>query len=160
MTEPEKFSLDEAHKVFAKKTNGRVWQLLGQESRTSAEDDEMLLTAQASLYHWLQAGTAVHAQRGHWLLAHVYTLLGDPALALKHAARCLEIMQGHLAEMEDFDIAYAYEGLARANALGGNTAEARKYFDWAKASGEKISDREGKDIFLGDFQSGPWFGIN
>ena len=160
MTEPEKFTLEAAQKEFAKKTNGRVWQLLGQATRTSAEDDEMLLTAQASLYHWQQAGTAVHAQRGHWLLAHVYTLLGDSALALKHAARCLEIAEGHPAEMEDFDIAYAYEGLARANALGGNTAEAKVYFDLAKAAGEKISDREGKDIFLGDFQIGPWFGIN
>ncbi len=68
-------TLAQAHEKFAKSLNGKTWDLLGKEDRTREEDELMVLTASASLYHWLQIGTAVHAQRGEWLLAQVYTVL-------------------------------------------------------------------------------------
>jgi len=89
----KRFSLAEAQREFAKKTNGRVWELLGKTNQTLAEDEEMVLAAQASLYHWSQIGTGVHAQRGQWLLAHVYTVLEQPDLAMQHASRCMEFTE-------------------------------------------------------------------
>ncbi|MBM4449094.1 MAG: hypothetical protein FJ015_07655 [Chloroflexi bacterium] len=159
MSEQKRYTLAEAHKEFAQSLNGRVWQLLGQPERTPAEDEEMVLAAHASLYHWLHAGTAVHAQRGQWLLAHVYTVLEEPALAMKHASRCKELTKAHAAEMADFDLAYAHEALARAYALQGDIAKAKKYFDMAAKAGEAIADAESKEIFQSDFRSGNWYGV-
>ncbi len=159
MSEQKRYTLAEAHKEFAQSLNGRVWQLLGQSERTPAEDEEMTLAAQASLYHWLHAGTAVHAQRGQWLLAHVYTVLEEPALAMKHASRCMELTKAHEAAMADFDLAYAHEALARVHALQGDGQKAKEHFALAARAGEAIADAESKEIFQGDFHSGNWYGV-
>lgn len=76
MGDEKKYSITEAHQQFAKSTNHRVWDLLDLSSRTEAEEEELLLAASTSLYHWLQVGTAVHAQRGHWMLSRVHVVLG------------------------------------------------------------------------------------
>ena len=97
--------------------------------------------AHASHYHWLKAGTAVHQQRSEWLISHVYAELGLAEEALRHAQRCLALTEAHRAEMEDFDRAYAYEAMARANALAGNTDEAAKFIELAETAGETIADQ-------------------
>lgn len=160
MSEPVRYTLQEAHEVFAKQINGRVWQLLGQSERTREENEEMESAAFASLYHWLQVGTALHRQRGEWLVSHVYIVLGQAVPALWHAERCLELTEENRDLMEDFDFAYAYEGMARARALGGDVVQAKKYRDMAKTAGEKISNAENKEIFDGDLASGDWHGVS
>ena len=71
MTDELDFDINKAHVHFAKKINGRVWELLGKEERTQAQDEEMIHAAHASLYHWLQVGTGAHHQRGEWMISHV-----------------------------------------------------------------------------------------
>jgi tetratricopeptide (TPR) repeat protein len=159
MSATERYTLEEAQIEFAKRTNGQVWKLLEKTDRTPAEDEEMECAAFASLYHWLQSGTQVHHQRGEWLIAHVYTILGEAESALKFANRCLELTEAYKNQMEDFDIAYAYEGMARANALSGNIEAAEKFLGLAESAGEEISDAESKKIFMGDLNSGAWHGI-
>lgn len=111
----ERYTLDEAHLQFAKRFNGRTWELLDKADRTPAENEEMVLVAYASLYHWTFVGSEVHRQRGVWMLAHVYSALGDAEQALKYAEQCLDLTEAHREKMEDFDIAYAYEAVARSN---------------------------------------------
>jgi tetratricopeptide (TPR) repeat protein len=152
-------TLDQAHDKFAKSLNGKTWDLLGKEDRTREEDELMVLSASASLYHWLQIGTAVHAQRGEWLLAHVYTMLRKNHPALEHALSCEELTIENRSEMKDFDLAYAEEGLARAYALQGDSEKAMQYYRLAEEKGAKIADPEDKEIFDGDFKSEPWFGM-
>jgi hypothetical protein len=159
MSDVEKYTLEEAHKEFAKRINGQVWKLLEKAERTEAEDEEMVLAAYACLYHWSYAGTEVNRQRGEWLIARVYTILGEAALALQHARRFLELTEEYRGQMKDFDIAYAYEGMARANALGGDRATARQYLDMAEAAGKAIADAEDKEIYTGDLNGGAWYGI-
>jgi hypothetical protein len=160
MSEEERYTLEEAHREFGKRTNGRVWNLLAKPDRTAADDEEMVLNAYASHYHWLQIGTEVNQQRGEWLIAHVYTLQGKADLALGHAERCLQITEAHRDQMADFDIAYGYEGIARAKALAGKQEEAAKYREMARSAGEAIDDSEDKEIFMGDWNSGPWFDLS
>jgi hypothetical protein len=160
VSEEERYTLAEAHEHFAKQTNGQVWGLLEKDDRTPAEDELMEFAAITSLYHWLQAGTVVHQQRGEWMAAHVYTVLGNGPMAMRHANRCLELTEQNKGEMEDFDIAYAYEGVARANALIGDAAVAGKYLESAKAAGEEIADAESKEYFVGDLAGGDWYGVN
>ena len=159
MEEETKYTLEEAHLKFARMTNGLVWQLLEKPDRTPEDNVILLLTANASLFHWLHAGTGVHAQRGSWLLAHIYAVLGEGAQSLKYALRCMELKERHRSEIADFDVAYAYEAMARAHALLGHLAEARPLYLAAKEAGEKIANAGDKEIFMGDFNSGTWFGI-
>jgi hypothetical protein len=51
------------------------------------------------------------------------------------------------------------EAIARANALAGNQGEALKYIQYADETGQAISNDEDKSIFLGDFNSGSWYGL-
>jgi hypothetical protein len=159
MQQELEFDLEVAHTHFAKSTNGRTWALLAKNNRTIEDDFEMIRTASASLYHWSQIGTALQLQRGEWLMAHVYTVLEFREGALRHAARCLELTQANPELMEDFDLAYGFEGIARALALNGKTDEAQSFYDLAKADGAKIMDDEDRSIFLSDFEGGNWFGL-
>lgn len=159
MTEPKTFTLEQAHEHFAKTLNGQVWSLLDKSKRTASEDEVMIYAAHASCYHWLHAGTGVNHQRGEWLIARVYTVLGLTEAALRHAARCLELTHKFADLMQDFDWAFAYEGIARANALAGNRQTALEYIQRAETSGQAIQDEEDRKIFLADFNRGDWHGV-
>jgi hypothetical protein len=159
MSQEQKYTLDEAQRVFAKQLNGRVWDLLEKEDRSLVEDEEMLHAAHASLYHWLQVGDAVHHQRGEWLLSRVHVVLGHVDAAQRHARRCLELTQRDPDEMADFDVAYAYEGVARAHALAGDWDEAQTHRHRARLAGESIANEEDRAIFFGDLDGGDWFGV-
>jgi len=157
MGEEQKYTLPEAHQEFAKKTNGRVWELLDKPNRTTSKNEEMLLAAYASLYHWSKAGTVVNIQRGYWMVGKVYLSLGQKQSALDAALRCQELTDNNQAEMKDFDLAFAEELLARAYAFSGDQAEAKKHFQLAAELGENIQDPEDKNIFLGDLHGGEWY---
>jgi tetratricopeptide (TPR) repeat protein len=159
MNEAKTYTLEEAHQHFAKTLNGKVWELLQKSDRSKSEDELMIYAAHASCYHWLNAGTGLHHQRAEWLIAHVYTELGMADSALRHASRCLELTNEFANLMKDFDWAYAYEGVARANALAGNQDKARKYIQRAEETGQAILNDEDKSIFLGDFSDGKWYGL-
>ena len=55
----------------------------------------------------------------------LYTVLGRAEPALHHARRCLELCEANPEAIEDWDLPYAYEALARAHALAGEADEAR-----------------------------------
>lgn len=142
------FNADTAHLYFAKALHGEVWELLEKESRTLAEDERMVLAAHASLYHWLHVGTAANHQRGEWLIARVYAALGHAENARRHAEQCQTLTETHRGEMQDFDIAFALEGLARAHRIAGNITEAARYRQEAEAAGHAIADAEDRQIFF------------
>jgi len=153
------YTESEAHRHFAARLNGEVWGLLEKAERSSAEDEVMIHAAHASCFHWLRVGTGLHHQRAEWLIARVYSELGLADAALRHAHRCQQLTEEHAGLMEDFDPAYAYEAVARANALAGKQAEARKALELAEAAGQAIQDEESKLIFLSDLQGGNWYGL-
>jgi len=142
MSEVEPTADRRLHETLAKQINGEVWSLMDKPDRTVEEDERLVLAAHASADHWLYAGTLVHRQRGEWMLAHVHTVLSRESLARHHARRCLALTETFAAEMKDFDLAYAYEAVARA-----------------EAQGARIANEEDRTIFLADLQRGPWFGV-
>jgi len=157
MTDEKKLSLDEMHKYFAIELNNKTWGLLGKKDRTDAENLHMIHIAHGSCAHWLHCGTAVNEQRGEWLISHVYTVLNMPQPAIFHAKRCMLLTQEN--KLVDFDLAYAYEGIARAYASLGNKEEYQKYIKLARDAGDKIQNKEDKKIFDADFDAEPWFGM-
>ncbi len=159
MEEIKTFTLEDAHKHFAKTIHGRVWELLEKPSRTESENEEMFHAAHASLYHWKFVGNALNQQRGEWLISHVHVVLGHAREALRHAERCFELTQANKDLMQDFDIAYAFEGIARAQAMLCDEKIAREFFHLAQATGRAIADDEDRSIFQGDFEGGDWYGL-
>ena len=159
MPDEKTFTESDAHLLFAKQYNGKTWHLLDKPDRTPEENEIMLDYAHASLAHWRVAGTGVHHQRGEWMIARVHTVLGNGEAALRHARRTAELTELYKSEMSDFDFAFAYECLARAYALNGEKAEAKKFAEMAQKAGEAIADKEDRDIFFADFNGGNWFGL-
>ena len=159
MAETETYTVEEAHKFFAQSINGRAWELLQKPNRSQSENEDMLHAAHACTYHWKFVGTAVHQQRGEWLISHVHAVLGHGNEALRHAQRCFELTESNRELMRDFDIAYAFEGMARAQAMLGDHILAEEFLVLAQQAGNAIADEEDKSIFMGDFDSGEWYGL-
>lgn len=156
MNDEKQLTLEEAHRHFAVQLNGETWALLDKTERTPEENERMVYAVFASGYHWLRVGTPLNWQRSEWLIARVYGVLGRVEEGLRHARRCLELTEAHPDLMEDFDFAFAYEGMARALALAGQRDEAKEYHEKAAAAGKQIADAEDRQIFEADFQSGNW----
>lgn len=127
-----------------------AWTLLDKAERTPDEDDEMLGAAHASRYHWSKASTeAKHQARGEWQLARVYAVLGRGEPAVHHAQRCLEWCGR--GEVEDWDLAYAHEALARAYRVAGDGAKADEHKARARELGDAIADPEDREHFDEDW---------
>ena len=159
MSDEKKFTESEAHYLFATDFHGRTWDLLDQPTRTRDDDERMLDYAYASQAHWRFIGTALHHERSEWMLARVYAVLGQPEACLQHARRCMELLEEHKSEMEDFDFAFAPEALARAYAIAGNKPEALKYIHMAEDAGEAIKKQDDRDTFFHQFKTGNWNGM-
>ena len=128
------------HRRLATERYNRTWELL----ESGADPDETVHAAHASAYHWLHAAgaTAANRARSHWLCSHVYAVLGRVEPALHHAERCLTLVEGTPKAMEEFDLPSAYEALARAHAVAGDTGEAQRFLELGRAEAAKIEDAE------------------
>ena len=143
------------HRQFAVDTFNHTWELLEKSDRTKEDEVRMLHSAHASRYHWGEVGNALNLTRGEWQISRVYSVLNRPEPALYHAQLCLDICLEN--KIGDFDLAFAYEALARASAITGNWAAAKEYITLALKAGEQISDADDRDYFLKDIRSIPGF---
>ena len=148
MAEPTTSDVD--HRRLGVDLFNHTWTLLEKEARTRDDDDEMLLAAHASSYHWLHADGAgpENRARGEWQISRVYAVLGRGEPAVHHAQRCLD----HCLEngIGDWDLAFAYEALARAHKVAGNAADFRRNLDLARDAGAKIADAEDRELLEKD----------
>ena len=128
-----------------------TWRLL--ESRE--DDDELLHQAHASAYHWLKAPECEprNRARSEWLCSRVYSVLGRAEPAMHHAQRCLVICEANQENVEDWDLAFAFEALARAHRVAGNEDEARRYEQLGREQAEVIADPEDRESLLRDLSS-------
>ena len=123
-----------------------VWRLM----ETREDDDRMVHAAHAMAYHWGEAPECKpeNRARSEWLISRVYTVLGRGEPAVWHAQRCLEWCES--AGIGDWDLAYAYEALARAHAVAG-TGEADAWKAKAREAGDAIADEEDREHFEEDY---------
>jgi hypothetical protein len=152
----------EFHEKMAKDCFNKTWDLLDKSERNQEEENEMVHTAHASRYHWgvlvnNEKGTPVNLQRGEWQIAHVYTVIKRAEPALYHAKTCLRVTEDH--DIGDFDLAFAYECMARAMALAKNKDDFERYFKLAKDASQKIKQKEDREFFLEELEKGSWFGM-
>jgi hypothetical protein len=132
----------ETHRQLGADLFNKAWTLMEQEGRTREEDDEMIHCAHASAYHWLQVGTPANRARSEWQCSRMYTVLGRAEPALHHARRCLEICDGAPEALEEWDVPFAYEALARAHAVAGNRSEAQRNIAHARELAAAVLDED------------------
>ncbi len=82
---------EEIHKRIAVDLLNQTWDLIDKDQRTDEETRTLVNSAHASLYHRRRVGTPLVVQRGEWLIARVYTLLGAREAAKDHAGECLRL---------------------------------------------------------------------
>jgi len=128
---------------------------MDKKERTKEDDDKMVHAAHASRFHWGEIGKPVHFERGEWQISRVYSVLNRPQPALYHAKRCLEICKEN--NIGDWDIAFAYEAMARAYVVAGEKTESVKYIKLAKEAGEQIKEKEDRDLFFTDLKTVPGY---
>jgi hypothetical protein len=133
-----------------------VWRLLSLPARSIEDDDRMLHMAHASRYHWGEVGEPVNFSRGEWQCSRVYAVLGRGEPALYHARRGLQICQQH--GIGDFDLAFAYESLARAHAVAGDAEQARDWAEQARSAAADIAADDDRAILLSDVATIPGLG--
>jgi hypothetical protein len=141
----------EEHQQWAIHLFNHTWELLNLDERSTDQIDEMIHCAHASRFHWGVVGSPVNFTRGEWQISRVYSVLGRPEPALFHAHRALDICDKH--KIGDFDRAFAYEALARAYKIAGNQEESGKYLELGRNCGERIRDKETKEVFFADLDS-------
>jgi DNA-binding transcriptional MerR regulator len=130
-----------------------TWTLLEKPDRTSNEDDEMIHAAHASRFHWGEVGEPANLARGEWQCARVYSVLGRAEPALYHARRCLEINQANGST--DWDLAAAYEAMARAYLTAGDAEQVAAWKAKAVEALDGIADKEEREIIESDIATLP-----
>jgi hypothetical protein len=141
------------HKKLGVDLFNGTWALMDKANRTPDEDALMIHMAHASAYHWLQVGAPENFARSHWLCSRMYTVLGRSEPALYHAKLVLDICARN--DIGDWDLAFAYEALARAYAVAGNSAESSRWLTKARAASADITGDEDRDLLLSDLATIP-----
>jgi hypothetical protein len=156
MSQEEK-PLDEKaiQKKYAIDLFNGTWAMMEKKERSEADDDRMLNMAHASRYHWGEVGTEINLARGEWLLARVYAVLGRVEPSLYHALKSLACCEKN--DFGDFDLAFAYEALARTYAIAGDESQRDKYLQLANEAGKLIAEEDDRDLFFSDLKSVPGY---
>lgn len=151
MTEEKVFTEKEGHRKFAVDSFNLVWKLMEKKDRGKEEDDKMIHAAHASRFHWGEIGGAVEVERGEWQISRAYSILKRGQPAIYHAERCLEICREN--SIGDWDLAFAYEAMARAYAAAGQKEECRKHVELAQKAGEQIKEKEDRNYFFSELKT-------
>ena len=139
---------EKIHRNLAIDLFNYTWTLIDKENRTKEEDAEMIHSAHASRFHWGKIGKPLNLERGEWQISRVYAILNRSTAALYHAQLCLAICKAN--DIQGFDLAFAYEGMARAHALLGDENEKNSFIELAKEAAEQIEEEDDKEYFLGE----------
>ncbi len=147
----KKEDISKIHKYFAVNLFNETWTLLDKEERTEEEDLLMIHKTHASLYHWLQIGGPKEFSIGEWQIARVYAVLGMYESALRHGFRNEQICLDN--DLKGFELAYAYESIARAYAIKNNTEKVDEFKNKAMEQAELISSKDDKKYLIDDLKT-------
>jgi DNA-binding transcriptional MerR regulator len=140
---------EETERTLAKGLFNDVWALLEKPGRSPDDDARMTHMAHASCLHWSRVGSAANFVRGEWQCSRVYATLRRFEPALHHAKRALEICEA--SRLADFDLAFCYEAMARAYAVGGDAEEAKLWADRAREV--PIAEDDDRELLTSDVDS-------
>lgn len=137
----------EFHRKTAKKCFNEAWDYLDKKRRDANDEQQMLHLGHASRYHWTFVGTPGNLAVSDWQISRIYAALNQPSLALQFAMSCLEACEKH--DLSD-TIHTAYEGMARAHAIGKDYKSARESIAKAREHLSRLTglDEDDRKIYL------------
>ncbi|MFP6585024.1 MAG: hypothetical protein VCD00_21010 [Candidatus Hydrogenedentota bacterium] len=141
------------HRQYAVQCFNECWDYIDKEMRNDEDIEQMLLLVHASLWHWKNSldSTPENLSVGNWQVSRVYALAGHGELSRKFAQRSLVIARD--AELSPFYIGYAYEALARAQAVSGASDHVAEYLAKANAALANVSRDEERELLQADLQN-------
>ncbi|MGB5945790.1 hypothetical protein [Paenisporosarcina sp.] len=141
----------ELHQKWAIQLFNETWDKIDMKVRTRDDDSKMLEKAYASLYHWRQVGTKLNLIRGYWQVSRVHAILGQGDAAYFYGISGVELCEAE--GFGDFDLAFAYESVARAEKCRGNSESMTIWFEHGQAAAENIAKEQDKKYFLSELVS-------
>lgn len=153
MSDKPEFDQQAVHKYFSAYCFNKAWDLIDKPDRSPQDDEDMLRLNQASHWHWTQREdyTAKNASIGYWQTSRIYALLGNAGEARRYGQLCLQASQEQ--GVRPFYMAYAYEALARAEALAGDVEKLERYKQAAREAAEKETDVDDRKVVLDDLET-------
>jgi hypothetical protein len=139
-----------AHRHFSAECFNLAWELIDKADRTPADDEQMLLGALASLWHWTQRAdcTGQNLSIGYWQVARVYALLGQAENAVRFGDACLKHSNG----LPPFFVGYAHEALARAAMLAGDKLLLNAHASAARKFAADVTDADDRVLLERDLE--------
>jgi hypothetical protein len=147
------FDVHAAHKYFSVKCFNKAWDLMDKSDRTAEEDEQMVRLSLTSHWHWTQREdyTEREMSSAHWQTSRIYAMLGQADNARRYGQLCLAASQGE--DLPPFCLGYAYEALARAESVAGNSDKMEKYLRKARRVADTMSDPDVQKQFLEDLDT-------
>lgn len=130
-----------------------TWTLLRKEEPTEADREAAVHCAHASAWHWSQVGNAQNRAISEWQVSRVYSTLGRGEPAVHHARLALAFAE--TVADAPWVLASAYEGLARAYAVSGQSDIALDWRDRAVEALESIDDPQDRAVVEEDIETLP-----
>ena len=153
----EELTLEKWHKKMAVDLFNNTWNYLDRKDLSDEEKDAMVNSSHASRYHWGVRvvngwdATPINLGRGDWQLSRVYAVIGDGNRAIYYGKSYLAICEKE--GIRDWDLAYAYEALARGYAVKGDDKNKEKYLKLAKKAMIEVKDKETREMIEGDLKT-------
>lgn len=144
----EKMTREEFHKKIAIETNNGIWPILDKEKPSQEELEEALHMAHTSMYHWSKVGKPINKARAEYMISRVSSAMARGEPALFHGKRCLEITEE--TGIADFDLAFAYEAIARAYAVYSDSKNCEYYKKLAQKAVDEVKGEEDRKICQGE----------
>jgi hypothetical protein len=147
------FDEAQGHVHFSANCFNRTWELIDKSDRTPAEDEQMLLRAMSSAWHWSQRPDLqpTNLSVGYWLISRVHAILGRADEARRYGRLSLEAASRE--GVGPFYRGYALEALARAETVAGRSAQANRHAAEAKQIAAEIEDDDSRAMLLGDLEN-------
>lgn len=141
------------HQFFSAGCFNKTWEYLDKEKLSEEEIENMIVCANASLYHWKKRKdrTTQNLSIAYWQLARVYTVADKLNMAEDYANKCIDISVE--SKLSHFYIGYGYEALARAFLKAEKMEQSRKYLDKAYQELDKIDNKDNKNYLKSDLDN-------
>ncbi len=140
------------HQHFAATCFNACWTYIDKDKRSSDDIEDMLTSAQASLWHWKKRTdcTPQNLSIAYWQLAKVHFLAGDTFLTKFYADKCIAITTSN--KLSPFSHGYSYEVGAYAAAMAADKNKATEYIALAQAQVPLITDAEEQKMLVADIE--------
>jgi tetratricopeptide (TPR) repeat protein len=138
------------HEAFSGGCFNKCWTLIEKTDRSPENVEDMLLLAQASLWHWKQRNDCnpVNLSVAYWQVSRVYALAGHYDQARLFGDKCLKVSKDN--NLSPFYIGYAYEAQARAEVLNKDFKAAGSCIEKAEMELAGVTDKDEKGFLETD----------